>query len=58
MVNVAMYFLAAIAPWIVGILRDQTGGYETGLWVPVAMELVAASLIIGAMRNTKRVPSR
>lgn len=51
MVNAAMYFLAAIAPWIVGIMRDQLGSYETGLWVPVVMEVVAVVLIIDAMRR-------
>jgi len=58
MVNTAMYFLAAMAPLVVGIMRDQMGGYETGLWVPVVMEVVAVILIVGAMRNTAPATSR
>lgn len=51
MVNVAMYSMAAGAPWIVGILKDWTGSYEMALWVPVAMEVAAVSLIFSAMRE-------
>lgn len=58
MVNAAMYFLAAMAPLVVGVMRDHVGGYETGLWVPVVMEVVAAGLIVGAMRNNGAEVSR
>lgn len=46
MVNVAMYMLAAVAPLVVGVMRDHTGSYDAALWVPVAMELAAALLIL------------
>ena len=34
-------------------MRDQMGGYETGLWVPVVMEVVAVVLIIDTMRRVE-----
>lgn len=51
MVNVVMYVLAALAPWAVGMIQDQTGAYTLGLWMLVAMEVVAAVLILNAMRE-------
>lgn len=51
MVNVAMYTVAAVAPWIVGLLRDGTGGYGTGLTLLVVMEAAGAATILYAMRG-------
>lgn len=51
MVNVAMYTVAAVAPWAVGFLRDGTGGYGAGLALLVAMEAAGAALILYAMRG-------
>ena len=53
MVNVVMYVLAGFSPWIVGLLRDTTGGYTTGLAMLVAMESIAALLILRAISTTR-----
>lgn len=54
MVNVVMYVFAALSPWLVGLIRDATGDYITALWMLVALEIVAATLILGAARNLAR----
>lgn len=51
MVNVAMYTVAAVCPWVVGLLRDSTGGYGAGLALLVVMEVAGAALILYAMRS-------
>jgi cyanate permease len=54
MVNVVMYVLAGLSPWMVGIIRDQTGSYVPGLWLLVVMEIIAMILIFGAARQINR----
>jgi MFS family permease len=49
MVNVVMYIAAALSPWVIGIMRDATGGYETGLWMLVGLEVAAAVLVLFAL---------
>lgn len=49
MVNVVMYIAAALSPWVIGMMRDATGGYETGLWMLVGLEVAAAVLILFAL---------
>lgn len=49
MVNVVMYSAAALSPWVIGMMRDATGGYETGLWMLVGLEVAAAVLILFAL---------
>ncbi|HUS96285.1 MAG TPA: hypothetical protein VMX97_06080, partial [Hyphomicrobiaceae bacterium] len=46
MVNVVMYILAGLSPWIVGMLRDASGSYSSGLWMLVVMEAVAAIILM------------
>ncbi|MDG2285009.1 MAG: hypothetical protein P8N43_05735, partial [Alphaproteobacteria bacterium] len=46
MVNVVMYTLAALAPWVVGMLKEYWGVYTSGLWMLVLLELGAIVLII------------
>jgi MFS family permease len=46
MVNVVMYTLAALAPWVVGMLKEYWGDYTSGLWMLVLLELGAIVLII------------
>jgi cyanate permease len=46
MVNVVMYVLAGLSPWIVGMLRDASGSYSSGLLMLVAMEAVAAIILL------------
>ncbi len=58
MVNVVMYVFAALSPWLVGLIRDATGAYGMALWMLVAMELIAALLILGAGRTIAAQSSR
>jgi MFS family permease len=51
MVNVVMYVLAALAPWIVGILRDLSGDYIGGLWILFLLEILAIALIVKPIPN-------
>ena len=53
MVNVVMYIFAGLTPWFVGLLRDQSTDYTIALWMLVAMEAVAALLILRASRHFK-----
>ncbi|MEM8971262.1 MAG: MFS transporter [Pseudomonadota bacterium] len=55
MVNVVMYVFAGLTPWFVGLLRDQSTDYTIALWMLVAMEAVAALLILRASRHFKAV---
>ncbi|MBT6136537.1 MAG: MFS transporter [Rhodospirillaceae bacterium] len=47
MVNVVMYVMAGLSPWVVGIIKSETGGYAPGLWMLVGMEVLAAFLVFG-----------
>ena len=53
MVNVVMYIFAGLTPWFVGLLRDQSTDYTIALWMLIAMEAVAALLILRASRHFK-----
>lgn len=52
MMNVFMYIVAGLSPWLVGLLRDANGNYQLALWLLVVMEAAAAGLILVALRNT------
>lgn len=54
LVNVVMYVFAGLSPWVVGFLLDSTGSYATGLWVLVALEMLAAILILTALRRPQQ----
>jgi cyanate permease len=51
MVNVVMYVFAGLSPWLVGVLRDAMGNYSAALWMLVALEVLAAVCILGALRQ-------
>ncbi|MDA0340080.1 MAG: hypothetical protein O3B74_00610, partial [Proteobacteria bacterium] len=51
MINVVMYVLAALAPWIVGMLRDLSGDYIGGLWILLLLETAAIALIVKPIPN-------
>jgi Major Facilitator Superfamily len=51
MVNVVMYVMAGLTPWMVGVMRDAFAGYTVGLLGLVVIELIAAVIIIGARRE-------
>ena len=42
---------AAFGPWLVGRLRDQSGAYDGGLLVIVAMTLVSVAAFIFVARH-------
>ena len=44
LVNVVMYVLAALGPWIVGMLHAYWGDYVGGLWMLVLLEIGAIAL--------------
>jgi MFS family permease len=46
MVNVVMYVLAALGPWMVGMLHAYWGDYVGGLWMLVVLEAGAIALIL------------
>ena len=46
MVNVVLYILAGLGPWMVGMLRDWQGSYGAGLWVLVIIQVFAAAMIL------------
>jgi MFS family permease len=46
LVNVVMYVLAALSPWVVGLLHAYWGNYIGGLWMLVLLEVGAIALII------------
>lgn len=48
MVNVVMYILAGLSPWMVGVLKDTMGDYSAALWFLVGLEVLAAACILGA----------
>jgi predicted MFS family arabinose efflux permease len=54
MVNVVMYVLAALAPWIVGMFRDLSGNYIGGLWILLLLEISAIALIVKPIPNRLR----
>lgn len=49
MVQMTGYFLAAVGPWLIGVLRDRTGGWSAPLAVLLALSvlLVAAAFVVG-----------
>ncbi len=51
MINVVMYVLAALAPWMVGMLRDLSGDYIGGLWILLLLETAAIALIVKPIPN-------
>jgi len=51
MVNVVMYVMAGVTPWMVGLTRDHWSSYTVGLLTLVVMELLAAAIIIGTPRK-------
>lgn len=53
MVNVVMYVFAGLSPWFVGLLRDMSPDYTSGLWLLVAMEVLAVLLILRATQHFK-----
>ena len=54
--NVVMYTFAGLTPWAVGLLRDWSGAYQLGLWMLVVMEIIAALLILAALRRADLRP--
>lgn len=59
MINVVMYVLAGLTPWLVGLLRDTSGTYASALWALAAIEITAAALILLAepfVRTRTSVP--
>jgi fucose permease len=56
LVTVVMYVLAALAPWVVGMLHAQWGNYAGGLWVLVLLEVAAAALIIRPLPRSMTNP--
>lgn len=46
MVNVVLYILAGLGPWMVGMVRDWQGSYGGGLWVLVIIQIIAAAMIL------------
>ena len=52
-VNVVMYIMGGLAAWSVGLLKDLTSGYTAGLWQLVAMELLAAALLLSRCRPVR-----
>ncbi len=53
MVQMAGYLLAAVGPWLIGLLRDRTGGWSLPLAVLLALSivLVAAAFVVGRHRT-------
>lgn len=56
LVTVVMYVLAALVPWVVGMLHAQWGNYAGGLWVLVLLEVAAAALIIRPLPRSMTNP--
>jgi MFS family permease len=56
LVNVVMYVLAALAPWVVGMLHAQWGNYVGGLWMLVLLEVAAIALIIRPLPRSATNP--
>jgi cyanate permease len=48
-------FTFALAPWLLGIVRDETGGYIAVLGLCIALQLGAAVLVL---RNPLRIAAR
>lgn len=46
----------AAGPWLVGIARDASGGYDAPMWVVVGAMVVAAALSYAALRWSRRGP--
>ncbi len=48
---------AALGPWLVGRLRDESGGYDGGLLVVVAMVLISVAAFFFIARASQRNPA-
>ncbi len=53
MVQMSGYLLAALGPWLIGVLRDHTGGWHGPLAVLLVLSvlLVAAAFVVGRHRT-------
>jgi nitrate/nitrite transporter NarK len=40
-------------PWLWGVVKDHTGGYQTGLLAAVGVYVVAAALVLLMRRNAR-----
>jgi predicted MFS family arabinose efflux permease len=38
--------VAAGGPWLIGLVRDATGGYEAGLWLCAGLDALAAAVVL------------
>jgi CP family cyanate transporter-like MFS transporter len=50
------YTAAALAPLAVGILRDATGGFGTGLWLVAAVAVLVEAAVLSAARLLRLHP--
>jgi CP family cyanate transporter-like MFS transporter len=51
------YTIAAIAPVLMGAIRDVTGGFETGLGLMAALAIVAGVLGVSAFPAARALPA-
>jgi MFS family permease len=56
LVNVVMYVLAALGPWMVGLLYAYWGDYTGGLWMLVLLEICAIALILKPLPKKRLEP--
>ena len=47
---------AAIGPWLVGRLRDETGSYDGGLFVIVTMVVISVTTFVSVARSSRQQP--
>ena len=52
LVNVVLYILAGLGPFMVGLVHDAQGAYAGGLWVLVLGQLISVALIIRPLRSS------
>jgi MFS family permease len=56
LVNVVMYVLAALGPWVVGMLYARDDDYAGGLWTLVVLEICAIALIVKPLPRPRLTP--